>query len=149
MTSFRPLDVLIVEDEALLAMELESLVEQCGHSIAGWATSAPMAIELADSVSVDLAFVDIQLKNGTNGIEVADYLQKNNACTVVFITADPRQIPSDFVGAAGVIAKPYTGDAMLNCVAYLEEAIRRPPPTLLRPQSFNLAPDFKHIWSPA
>jgi len=35
-----PLKVLIVEDEALLAMELESLVEEAGHSVVGWATSS-------------------------------------------------------------------------------------------------------------
>ena len=67
-----PLKVLIVEDEALLAMELESLVEEAGHSVVGWATSSAEAKAMVDSTEADIAFVDIHLTDGPTGVEVAE-----------------------------------------------------------------------------
>ena len=52
-----PLRVLIVEDEALLAMELEALVEEAGHEVVGWAVSSREALALLDTTAADLAFV--------------------------------------------------------------------------------------------
>ena len=50
-----PLKVLIVEDEALLAMELESLIEEAGHSVVGWATSSDEARSMVDSTDADIS----------------------------------------------------------------------------------------------
>lgn len=56
--------ILIVEDEALLAMELESEVEDAGHEIVGIAADSKEAIELANKALPQFAFVDIQLLDG-------------------------------------------------------------------------------------
>ncbi|RVD46774.1 response regulator, partial [Mesorhizobium sp. M8A.F.Ca.ET.023.02.2.1] len=103
-----PLKVLIVEDEALLAMELESLVQDAGHSVVGWATSLAEAREVVDSTRADIAFVDIHLTDGPTGIDVAEYIDDRKNSMVVFMTANPKRIPDHFAGAIGVIAKPYT-----------------------------------------
>lgn len=145
----QPLKVLIVEDEALLAMELESLVEEAGHSVVGWATSATEAKTMADAVEADIAFVDIHLSDGPSGVDVAEYIGMKNSSMVVFMTANPKRIPDHFAGAMGVIAKPYTMNGLMSALRYLQECVRRPPPVSTRPAGFTLSPAFEAIWAPA
>lgn len=144
-----PLKVLVVEDEALLAMELESLVEEAGHSVVGWATSASEAREIVDTVEADIAFVDIHLSDGATGIDVARYINDKQSPMVVFMTANPKRIPEHFEGAVGVIAKPYTMNGLLSALRYLQEGVRRPPPVSVLPSGFSLSPAFKTVWAPA
>ncbi len=149
MQSPNPLKVIIVEDEALLAMELESLVEEAGHQVVGWATSSAEASKLIGEVEPDLAFVDVHLADGPTGVGVAAYFREVRPTIVVFLTANPKRIPDDFAGACGVISKPYTASGLAGCLRYLEEGIRRPPPKAARPRGFDLSPSFSATWSAA
>jgi len=144
----RPLSVLIVEDEALLAMELESLVEDAGHQVVGWATSSTQARKLIDDIDADIAFVDVHLTDGPTGVQVAQYAAEQKRSMVVFMTANPKRIPENFAGAIGVIAKPYTMNGLLSALRYLEEGVHRPPPVSDRPVGFTLSPDFAAAWMP-
>ncbi|MBZ9720712.1 response regulator [Mesorhizobium sp. M7A.F.Ca.CA.001.09.2.1] len=144
-----PLKVLIIEDEALLAMELESLVEDAGHSVVGWATSSTEAMAMADATEADIVFVDIHLSDGPSGIDVAKYIGERKSSTVVFMTANPKRIPDHFAGAIGVIAKPYTMNGLTSALRYLQEGVRRPPPVSARPAGFTLSPAFETAWAPA
>ncbi len=144
-----PLKVLIVEDEALLAMELEALVEDAGHHVVGWADNSREALRMIDEHEADLAFVDIHLADGPTGIEVAAHARAARNLPCVFMTANPKRIPEDFVGAVGVIAKPYTMSGLNAALRYLEEGVRRPPPRTSRPVGFTLAPSFHAAWAPA
>ncbi|RWE33867.1 MAG: response regulator [Mesorhizobium sp.] len=144
-----PLKILIVEDEALLAMELESLVNDAGHSVVGWATSLPEAKDMVDATQADIAFVDVHLTDGPTGIEVAEYIEDRRNSMVIFMTANPKRIPDHFAGAIGVIAKPYTVNGVTSALRYLQEGVRRPPPTSERPAGFTLSPAFETIWAPA
>ncbi|AID30938.1 response regulator [Mesorhizobium sp. SEMIA 3007] len=144
-----PLKVLIVEDEALLAMELESLVEEAGHSVVGWATSSAEARSMVESTDADIAFVDIHLTDGPTGVDVAHYIGEKKRSMVVFMTANPKRIPDHFAGAIGVIAKPYTMNGLTSALRYLQEGVRRPPPVSTRPAGFTLSPAFEAVWAPA
>lgn len=144
-----PLKVLIVEDEALLAMELESLVEDSGHSVVGWATSSSQARALIDTTDADIAFVDVHLTDGPTGVDVAQYAAEKRKSMVVFMTANPKRIPENFAGAIGVIAKPYTMNGLTAALRYLQEGVRRPPPVSARPVGFTLSPDFALTWGPS
>ena len=144
-----PLKVLIVEDEALLAMELESLVEEAGHSVVGWATSSSEAKSMVESTDADIAFVDIHLTDGPTGVEVAEYIGRKKSSMVVFMTANPKRIPDHFAGAIGVIAKPYTMNGLTSALQYLQEGVRRPPPVSTRPAGFTLSPAFETVWAPS
>lgn len=148
MTS-KPLRVLIVEDEALLAMELEDLVQDAGHEVVGWATNAKQATQLIDEVEADIAFVDVHLTDGPTGTEVAQYACEARRSIVVFMTANPKRLPSDYAGAVGVIAKPYTMNGLMAALRYLEEGVHRPPPSSNLPVGFTLSPDFEAAWSPS
>ena len=144
-----PLKVLIVEDEALLAMELESLVEEAGHSVVGWATSSSEAKSMVESTDADIAFVDIHLTDGPTGVEVAEYIGQKKSSVGGFMTANPKRIPDHFAGAIGVIAKPYTMNGLTSALRYLQEGVRRPPPVSTRPAGFTLSPAFEAVWAPS
>lgn len=142
-----PLRVLIVEDEALLAMELEALIEDAGHRVVGWATSSREATDMVEKVQADLAFVDIHLSDGPTGVDVAAYISRHKRSMVVFMTANPKRIPDDYVGAVGVIAKPYTMNGVSAALRYLEEGVRRPPPRASLPVGFTLSPAYRQDWA--
>ena len=143
----RPLNVLIVEDEAILAMELENMLEDAGYVTVGWATCLREAEELMRDVSADLAFVDVHLSDGITGIEVADLFRRRNGANVVFMTANPKLLPEDFAGAVGVIAKPYTSSGVMAVLDYLQQGISAPPPVSHRPNGLTLSPRYRTTWS--
>lgn len=146
MTVNRPLNVVIIEDEAILAMELENMLEDAGHVTVGWATCLSEAEELIQGVNADLALVDVHLSDGITGIEVADRFRRKNGATVVFMTANPKMLPADFAGAVGVIAKPYTSSGVMAMLDYLHQGLSAPPPVLSQPNGLTLAPDYKERW---
>ena len=111
--------ILIVEDEFLIALELESLLQDCGHDVVGIAASSVEAIALAKEFSPDLSFVDVHLADGLTGIDTARTLSEQHQVTVLFMTANAKRIPEDFAGARGVIAKPYTERGVKEALAYV------------------------------
>ncbi|WP_018899568.1 response regulator [Rhizobium sp. 2MFCol3.1] len=135
--------VLIVEDEMLLAIELESEVERAGHHVTAIAMSRSQAQAAISLERPELAFVDIQLQDGPTGIDVGRDLASERI-PFVFVSGNIKKIPNDFVGALGAIEKPYTVAGMKSAIAYLSGVIDGlsdlPPPT-----SLVLAEDVKII----
>jgi two-component system, response regulator PdtaR len=119
LNKVEPLRILIVEDEFLIALELESLLQDAGHNVVGIAASSDEAVALGRELSPDLAFVDIHLADGLTGIDVARELSDQHGVTVLFMTANAKRIPEDFAGARGVIAKPYTERGVKEALAYV------------------------------
>ena len=115
----KPLRILIVEDEFLIAMELESLLQDAGHDVVGIAASSVEALALGRDLAPDLAFVDIHLTDGPTGVDVARHLATQHQVTVLFVTANTKRIPEHFAGAQGVIAKPYTERGVREALAYV------------------------------
>jgi CheY-like chemotaxis protein len=113
------LRILIVEDEFLIALELESLLQDAGHDVVGIAATSDEAMALGQQLAPDLAFVDIHLADGLTGIDVARNLSEQHHVTVLFMTANAKRIPEDFAGARGVIAKPYTERGVREALAYV------------------------------
>lgn len=113
------MNILIVEDEALLALELESELEAAGHNIVGQAMSSAEARALIDSAAPEFAFVDIHLLDGPSGIDVGRYLARKGI-SYVFVTGNLKRIPDDFAGAMGAIEKPYTMNGLQNALSYIE-----------------------------
>lgn len=140
MTSTRPLNVMIIEDEALLALDLELVIQEAGHRIVGSAMSSAEAQAMIAGCAPDLAFVDVHLADGPTGVEVARALSAAGVPTVVFMTANAKRLPEDYAGAVGVIAKPYTRNGLLAAIDYLEGWVRDPPSSGARPAGFTLSP---------
>jgi CheY-like chemotaxis protein len=143
-----PLSVLIVEDEALLAMDIEAMVEDAGHQVIGEVASLDEVQDLPGSLRPDLAFVDIQLAKGSSGLDVCAIIRKRWVdAIVVFVTANPLKIPADFAGGHGVIPKPFSRTGLISAMRYIEEGVCDPPPLSPQPASFIAAPAFAALWS--
>lgn len=138
-----PLNVLIVEDEALLAMDLEAMVEDTGHGVVAEAASLSDVLALGEELHPDIAFVDIQLAHGSSGVDVARLISQRWPDTIiVFVTANPLKIPDDFAGAHGVIAKPFSHIGLLSAMRYIANSIITPPPYTPAPPSFVASAAF-------
>ena len=135
------LRILIVEDEILIALELETLLREEGHDLVGIVATAAEVIGLGPSVEADLALVDIHLADGPTGIEAAHHLAASGRTGVLFMTANGKRLPDDQAGAWGLIAKPYTERGVLNALRYVVRCLAGGP-TDRPPDSLLLAPDF-------
>lgn len=135
---------MIVEDEMLLAMELEHEVEMAGHAVVGIAATSGQAIELVGQTHPQFAFVDVHLQDGPTGVEVGRLLAERQI-PYVFVSGNIKKLPDDFAGAIGAIEKPYTVNGMANALAYLSAIVggdeRASPPA-----SLVLAEDA--LWPP-
>ena len=124
--------ILIVEDEMLVAIELESLLHDLGYEVAGIASDLVAARDYFDS-DLDLALVDLNLRDGLTGPQIGATLGAKGV-TVLFVTANPRLLGDGIAGAIGVITKPTDEEMVKSAVAYAL-AVRRgnraqPPPQL-------------------
>ena len=137
-----PLRFLIVEDEALLLMQLEASVEAEGHEVVGTAMSAGEAIAVAGMVEPDVAFIDLQLLDGPTGISVAQHLRGTEKTLFVFITANATRIPADYAGAAGIVSKPFSQAGITATIRYLSSCMRNPSPDLAVPSELRIVSDF-------
>jgi two-component SAPR family response regulator len=136
---------MIVEDEALLALELESEVEMAGHQVVGQASTSVKAMEIAEVEKPDFAFVDITLVDGTTGIDVGRFLSSRNI-PFVFLSGNIKRLPQDFAGAIGAIEKPYTMNGLQNALSFIQEFVAGdagalPPPSMI------LASDWRPSWA--
>jgi DNA-binding response OmpR family regulator len=128
-----PARILIVEDEMLVAMDLEFVLEELGHEPVGIVPDLETATEYFD-VPIDLALVDLNLRDGCTGPEIGARLGANGV-TVVFVTANPAMLSGNVAGAIGVITKPTDEKIVKATVDYalgrrgLKE-LSPPPPSL-------------------
>ncbi len=131
--------ILIVEDEALLAMELESEVEEAGHEIVGVAAESKQALSLIEKSSPQFAFVDIQLLDGPTGIDVGRHLA-SRSIPYVFVSGNLKRIPEDFAGALGAIEKPYTMNGLQNALEFIDTIVNGEHQSVTAPPSLVLSP---------
>ncbi|HYF26390.1 MAG TPA: response regulator [Baekduia sp.] len=144
--SGRPLRVLIVEDEVLVAAELAWLVEELGHEVVGQAISSDEALSLAERHAPDLALVDIHLTDGPTGVEVARRVSEDCGAMVLFMTANQKRVPDDFAGAAGLIAKPYSDHGVREAVSFVQHCMEEGCAQRRPPISLTIAPPFAERW---
>lgn len=110
-------DVLIIEDEAFIAMDIESLVRNLGHNVIGIARTHADAIKIAARQQPGLILADIQLADGSSGLDAVRDLLKSLEVPVVFITAYPeRFLTGERPEPAFLISKPFQ-PAMVSAVA--------------------------------
>src|ERR1700758_3792833 len=110
-------DVLIIEDETFIAMDLESLVRNLGHNVIGVARTHADAVALAKNRKPGLILADIQLADGSSGLDAVNELLRSFEVPVVFITAYPeRFLTGERPEPAFLISKPFQ-PAMVSAVA--------------------------------
>lgn len=105
---------LIVEDEIFVALDLERILINAGYSVAGIAADRTTALSLADQCA--FAFVDINLRDGATGPDIATTLAHQHGVRVVFVTANPAHI-TDETGAIAFVRKPFSEQAIRAAAA--------------------------------
>ncbi|HQU68779.1 MAG TPA: response regulator [Albidovulum sp.] len=111
--------VLIIEDEAIIAMDIETIVMEMGHRVTGIAPTRRAAVDLASRERPDLILADIQLADNSSGIDaVNDILAQFDDIPVIFITAFPeRLLTGKRPEPAFLITKPYVEDQVRSAVS--------------------------------
>jgi two-component system, response regulator PdtaR len=147
MSQAATMRVLIVEDEVVVAAEIELLVREAGMEPIGVAISFDEAVEMATRERPDLVLLDVHLSDGPSGVEFARRAAAGHGVAVLFMTANRRRLPEDFAGAIGSVAKPYSEWGMRSALRFVAECLatggaRRPAPT-----SLELAPAWTRRWS--
>lgn len=111
--------ILIIEDEAIIAMDLQALVEDMGHHVIANARTREEAVALSRDRRPGLILADIQLADRSSGIDaVNDILVTAAATPVIFITAFPnRLLTGDGQEPTYVMTKPFDRDLLRATIA--------------------------------
>jgi len=111
--------VLIIEDESIIAMDIEAIVREMGHEVTGTAATRDEAVEIGRADQPDLILADIQLADDSSGIDaVNDLLERFPDTPVIFITAFPeRLLTGERPEPAFLIAKPFTPPQVISAVS--------------------------------
>jgi CheY-like chemotaxis protein len=122
-------DVLIIEDEPFIAMDLEGLIEGLGHRVLGIARTHSEAVTLAKVRQPGLILADIQLADGSSGLDAVNELLRSFEAPVIFVTAYPeRFLTGERPEPAFLIAKPFqpaTVSAVVSQALFFERKAHR------------------------
>lgn len=100
--------VLIIEDEPIIALDIQELVERCGHSVVGIAATEAEAVEIARVERPGLVLADINLGAGGDGASAVARILRDLTAPVIFVTAYPeRLLTGEALEPAFVITKPF------------------------------------------
>ncbi|WP_340587279.1 response regulator [Erythrobacter alti] len=110
--------VLIIEDEPLISMQLEDLVRSLGHEICGTAATRTQAKEVVAEKTPGLVLADIQLADGSSGLDAVDDILAIDTMPVIFITAYPeRLLTGDRPEPTYLITKPFQEDTVRAAIS--------------------------------
>jgi CheY-like chemotaxis protein len=111
-------DVLIIEDEPMIAMDLESIVQGLGHRVTSVARTHSEALKAVNQHKPGLVLADIQLADGSSGLDAVNEMLGSLAAPVIFITAYPdRLLTGERPEPAFLITKPYQPDTVKAIVS--------------------------------
>lgn len=112
--------ILVVEDDMIVALDLEHILESAGHNVVGIAPDTETALELAPGCSI--ALVDVNLRDGKTGPTIGTEIARRHGAKVVFVTANPEQIGDAAGFALGHVRKPFDQASILRAIADTREA---------------------------
>ena len=102
--------ILVVEDESIVAKDIQGTLIKLGYDVPATASSAVLAYERLKEIKPDLVFLDIKLKGEEDGIDIAEHIQKNYHIPVIFLTSYVDQVTLDRAKVTepyGYIVKPF------------------------------------------
>ncbi len=101
-------EILIIEDEPLIAMDIEQMVQSLGHKVVGIARTRDEAVEMFNKENPKMVLADIQLADGSSGIDAVNDILKHANVPVIFITAFPeRLLTGEKPEPAFLVTKPF------------------------------------------
>jgi DNA-binding NarL/FixJ family response regulator len=115
--------LLLVEDHLLVAQAMGLYLTDAGHEIVGIAADAHEAVELAGNMHPDLALVDIQLANGTSGIDAAREMLAQHNVRSLFVTSQYDAARAEDI-AVGYLRKPHSGYDLIAAIQAAEDYLK-------------------------
>jgi DNA-directed RNA polymerase specialized sigma24 family protein len=111
--------IMIIEDEAIIAMDIRAIVEDMGHDVTGIARTRDEAVKLARRDPPEMILADIQLADKSSGIDAVNLILKElGDRPIVFITAFPeRLLTGERPEPAFLITKPYSEEQVQSAVS--------------------------------
>jgi len=107
--------ILVVEDEWIVARDLNDLLYRLGHILVGHAGNASDAIRLAAAENPDLILMDIQLSGSMNGVAAAAEIARRQAAPIIYITANSNLFlngEAEMVAPYICVSKPFSEQAV-------------------------------------
>lgn len=121
-------DIMIIEDEPLIAMDIEQMVEGLGHRVVGIARTHKEAVALYHKTQPRMILADIQLADGSSGIDAVNDILHAHPVPVIFITAFPeRLLTGERPEPTFLVTKPFNPDmvrALISQALFFDEGSR-------------------------
>jgi CheY-like chemotaxis protein len=119
-------EIMIIEDEPIIAMDIEQMVEELGHTVTGIARTKDEAVALFHKTQPKMVLADIQLADGSSGIDAVNEILKTSSVPVIFITAFPEKLlTGERPEPAFLVTKPFNPDmvkALISQALFFSEA---------------------------
>ena len=115
--------MLIVEDEALVALTIEDILLEAGFTVCGICDRPSRALALASSTPIDIAIVDVRLADGGDGIGLASALAETGSMLILFATGNPDEVRERARVGDGCLTKPFEAEWLLTAIAAVRAGI--------------------------
>jgi DNA-directed RNA polymerase specialized sigma24 family protein len=121
-------EIMIIEDEPLIAMDIEQMVESLGHKVVSIARTHTEAVTLFNQTQPRMILADIQLADGSSGIDAVNDILNTHSVPVIFITAFPeRLLTGERPEPTFLVTKPFNPDmvkALISQALFFEDGSR-------------------------
>jgi CheY-like chemotaxis protein len=121
-------DIMIIEDEPLIAMDIEQLVQSLGHNVVSVARTHKEAVAMFERSRPKMILADIQLADGSSGIDAVNDILTTQTVPVIFITAFPeRLLTGERPEPTFLVTKPFNPDmvkALISQALFFDEGSR-------------------------
>ena len=121
-------EIMIIEDEPLIAMDIESMVSELGHTVTGIARTHHEAVALFKRKPPRMILADIQLADGSSGIDAVNDILKTASIPVIFITAFPeRLLTGERPEPTFLVTKPFNPNmvkALISQALFFDERVK-------------------------
>jgi DNA-binding response OmpR family regulator len=131
------MDILIAEDEPLIAFELEAELLEAGYTVIGPVATVEEALAASEVTPPELALLNIDLQRGGSGVVLARTLLQRYGAPSIFISGNPREAGEAHDAALGYISKPFFSGAVVAAVKVAKAIIAGQEPGDI-PEGFEL-----------
>jgi len=122
-------NILIVEDESIVAMEIESYIEKLGYSVVGICSNAEDAFKRIEDNPVDIVMMDIRLKGSMDGVDAAVRIKEEDPHTeIIFLTAHLDDYNVDRaikIDPVAYLSKPFNREELRVCLKIADRKIHK------------------------
>lgn len=118
------MNVLILEDEFLLAMMLADEVKDAGHNVIGPVATTAEAVCLAECTPIDVALLNLDLSQGAGGGQAATVLKQRWNTPCLFVSGNREEAEKHRSFAVGFLEKPYSGDTLREALGVVQQVMQ-------------------------